>query len=405
MKSMPSLVRCAGFALVMLVLMVASCSPEKQGPEPVANGTGEISGPEVPGEGPSGTEVGPVEGDAASGGGAAGEVKPVEVEVKPDTGQPEEPQPAPGNGGSAAAGEPGGEAPVPSGTGAEVKEPEAPVKPDAGVAAEVVPAKVELPAQGSEAWAELVKNSDFSVLMALLEAKAAESRELPQRMAVVGAQVGMASGAGHTTTPELLSALDGLERLKLVPEVDGQWLKLQQTQAMALSGNTRESLKAVEEARRNIMKLMPPEMAPMWFTHADKSQKDENGDYQVRRTARGEVNDVFRPDETIHVAQRFRYLTGTEQPATGKYYYRIRVSAELLDEEGKKVENFKWEATDSDIARGLPPDQWETARQGYRLPNDIKAERDYVLRITVTDLLDVANEKVTGEITVKVRNR
>lgn len=404
MKSMPSLVRCTGGALVALVLMVASCSPEKQGPEPVANGTGVVSEAGETGAGPAEAEVGPAGGDAASGGGATGEEKPVEVEVKPDTGQPEVPGPDSGQGGSSVAGEPGGVAPGTEGTKPEVKEPETPVKPEAE-AAVAVPAKVELPAQGSEAWAELVKNSDFSVLMALLEAKAAESREISQRMAVVGAQVGRASGAGHTTTPELLSALDGLELLKLVPEVDGQWLKLQQAQAMALSGNTRESLKAVEEARRNIMKLMPPEMAPMWFTHADKSQKDENGDYQVRRTARGEVNDVFRPDETIHVAQRFRYLTGTEQPATGRYYYRIRVSAELLDEDGKKVENFKWETTDSDIERGLPPDQWETARQGYRLPNDIKAERDYVLRITVTDLLDVANERVTGEITVKVRNR
>jgi hypothetical protein len=77
----------------------------------------------------------------------------------------------------------------------------------------------------------------------------------------------------------------------------------------------------------------------------------------------------------------------------------------LLDEEGKKVQNFKWEPTETDIERGLPPDQWELARQGIQLPHDIKAERDYVLRITITDLLDSANESVSGDITVKVRNR
>jgi len=254
----------------------------------------------------------------------------------------------------------------------------------------------------------LVNDTDVTVILALLEAKAAATMEVGDRMAAVGALVGKASGAGHTTSPELLRALDALELLKIVPEVEPQWLKLQQAQLLTLSGSAAEAMRSINEAQRKAIALMPPEMAPMWFTTADREQRDPDGEYAVRRkpqTPAGIIDDVFGPEDTIYVAQRFRYLTGTEQPSNGKFHYRIKISAELFDEKGEKVKGFLWEAKELDIHRGLPPDQWETARQGYRLPHTIKSEQDYVLRVTITDMLDKALEAATGEITIRVRTR
>ncbi len=239
---------------------------------------------------------------------------------------------------------------------------------------------------------------DYQTWIKTLEAIALESDELEPKKLLINAYLEFGTKAYLAAADQLLTELKALEG------VDHAWVRLRQAELAYKIGEYKEASDLLRESYKDSIKHVPLEVTRVYF--ALPKQDDDEGFAKPRLVpGEGEKADhMYQPGEDMWVAFIFKYLGASYDPITEKYHYHLLVQAELIDEEsGERVEEFQPEALNSNFPSKYPPEELETGKWPLRLPRDLKSERDYILRLTFTDLGKQPSLSVEREIKVKVR--